>query len=404
MTINYLYLDDEPPTEVEAYIRHVKAHLPDLEIEQRAPKQFTEQMDLIQKRQAQATTDEGLFHGLILDFRLSEKVDWSAKNTEVKDAEVKDAGLKAGYNAPTLAQEIRNRATDLLMRSFPIVLWSTDEKLNRSYWKDDTSHDLFDARVIKQQLIDNPEYAKATALKLASLVTGYKEILDASSTTKERPVQLLRVEGVPLILDPRIAIYLIKGPADNPAHEQARFIISQLLETPNSVLIDKRLLAARLGIDTSEGKSPGLTRLVDSLFLEASYKGPFSTGWPCWWLPLIEQLWDSWSNTPGSLRELTAEERVAFLKEHSGINDIEPAQPIDKAEYTCFWTICQATLKPLDARDGFIINRPLAYPWQEPQYVSFHAVIEGIAEEKKISLDPLEESRYQRVKKRFTRR
>jgi hypothetical protein len=73
MKIKYLYLDDEPTTEVEVYIRRVKAHYPDLEIELRAPKQFTEQMDLIQGRQSQSTTEEGLFHGLILDFRLSER-------------------------------------------------------------------------------------------------------------------------------------------------------------------------------------------------------------------------------------------------------------------------------------------------------------------------------------------
>lgn len=394
MKIKYLYLDDEPKSEVEAYIRKVNAHHPDLEIELRAPKQFSEQMDLIQNRQAQTTIEDGLFHGLILDFRLSEKADWS----------IGDAGVKAGYNAPTLAQEIRNRATDVVLHSFPITLWSTDEKLNNSYWKDDTSHDLFDARVIKQRLIDEPEYAKATAQKLISLVTGYRSILEHSTTEKERPVKLLKIEGHPGMLDPRMESYLVKGPVDNPAHEQARFLTSQLLEIPNSALINERILAARLGIDIDEGKSPGFAQLINSNFLEASYKGPFSAGWPCWWQPLVDEAWSSWPENPGPLRELTARQRVDFLKKHFNIDSIEAAQPIELAENTRFWTICQATLKPLDMRDGFIINRPLAYAWQDPLYVSFYAVIERIAEEKKISLDPLEESRYQRVKKRFIRR
>ncbi|GAB3761447.1 hypothetical protein [Spirosoma pomorum] len=394
MKIKYLYLDDEPASEVEAYIRKVKAHNSDLEIELCSPKQFTEQMDQIQNRQVKSTIEDGFFHGLILDFRLSEKADLSAGDT----------GLKAGYNAPTLAQEIRNRSTDGILPSFPIVLWSTHDKLNKAFWKDDTSHDLFDARVIKQQLIDESAYAKVTAQKLVALVDGYKRIVENSVTSIERPAQLLVVEQQPGMLDPRMETYLAKAPIDNPAHEQARFLISQLLEIPNSALINEQIIAARLGIDINEGNSPGFSRLLEISFADALYRGPFSSGWSCWWQPLVDEIWTSFPHKLGPLREVTAEERVSFLKNHFEVDDIQAARPIDNAEYTCFWTICQATKQPLDTRDGFIVSRPLSYAWQDPLYVSFFAIIEGIAEERNINLDPLEESRYKRVKKQFTRR
>lgn len=48
-----------------------------------------------------------------------------------------------------------------------------------------------------------------------------------------------------------------------------------------------------------------------------------------------------------------------------------------------FWTICQTTLKALDPLEGFELLQRNLYPWQEQEYISFEAILQGSDKYKK---------------------
>ena len=91
--------------------------------------------------------------GLMLDLRLEDGIN----------------GIE--YKGSTLAQEIRTRQKEGKMRSFPIILFSANSKLQESL--DKTAKDLFDFIQEKGKL-DIPEAIKKFRNILLSLSNGYK--------------------------------------------------------------------------------------------------------------------------------------------------------------------------------------------------------------------------------------
>mgnify|MGYP004517584865 CR=1 FL=1 len=383
MKIRYLYIDDELKSSVAPFTEAVE-EFGQIAIEHIAPLPYEDQIqDIIQRQRA------GEFDGLILDLRLDKIANWNPKDKVNK---------AVNYRGATLAQEIRTRTTegpDSGLSPFPIVLWSTEDYLEESYWRDNTSHDLFDLRVVKQHIQQIENFASRLSGQLVDLVKGYNIISSFSEEKSTRPFELLNIDVFEL-LDMAIAGHLVDSIFAKPVHEQARFILRQLLETPNNSLINDEILAARLGLDIN--RSPDFSKLVDSLFAKARYKGPFSDGWPCWWFSEIEDIWESVLQADDSLREMTASERVELLKQRSSLTELIAATPPLFAKSTSYWTICKATRKPIDITDGFKIRRQPSHPWQNPFYVSLEGVIEGFAEEKNIKISPLDEQRYEHAK------
>lgn len=382
---NYLYLDDEPKTTVNAYIRAVQTEVEGLGIAHLHPKPYDAQIKALV-----IASNSGELDGLILDLRLDQFY---------KDADPEKE--KADYRAATLAQEIRTRATEDDIRAFPIVLWSTEPKLRKSYDADDTSHDLFDLKSVKVD-IEDPKQARRIAKKLLALVTGYEKISRLRLLPSTLPFNYLGFDTEPIFLDSRIYVNLISLPRVLPTHEYSRFVIRELLENAGP-LVNEWILAARLGIDLGENqeKSPGFSEVVEKLFSSATYSGPFSEGWPNWWFALIEQAWRELPNCPGSLRSTPAEIRVEFLKKVSGITTIVAATPELPSERSTFWTVCHATFRPIDPRDGYLIDKQPKYQWQDREYVSFSAILNKEIDSKKIRIDALEEERYKRTKSKL---
>lgn len=374
----YIYLDDEPSTRVGGYRRAVQSEAYGLSIVHEHPKPYENQIQALA-----AAHKAGNLDGLILDLRL----DLMHENDDPE----KD---KANYRAATLAQEIRTRATEGDMPSYPIVLWSTNEKLRKSYDTDDTSHDLFDLKSVKDDILDEGS-AKYIAEKLVALAEGYKSVTALRKTKPDELFIYLGFNKKPIFLDERIYIHLRSQDGPLPTHEYARFIVRELLETAGP-LVDKDALAARLGIDLKQ--SPGFDQLVETLFADAGYKGPFNGGWPNWWFAIVEEIWRNLPGCPGALRNLAAEKRVEFLKQTTGISEITDAKVAFANERTTFWTVCQATLRPLDPRDGYLIDKQPKYPWQDREYVSFYALLNRANVAKKIKIDALEEDRFKRAK------
>jgi hypothetical protein len=368
MSIKYLYLDDEDPKTVRPYTRQILSKNTNLAIEHLPPLSYDKQIRLLQ-------TEE--YDGLILDLRLDQNSNWQDDTDKTK----------AMYRAATLAQEMRTRAAEG-GKDFPIILWSTDEKLRKSYLKDDTSHDLFDLKCVKSD-IEDTNLAKEIAVQLVSLAEGYKSI------SKSKKIRQLLAFEESSFLDPRILAYLEELLQRHaPPHEYARFVLKDLLDT-SGPLIDERTSAARLGVDM--GKSKDWPTLLGKL-KKSTYQGVFKEGWPRWWAYYIEEWWDALSKDMPPLRSTPAAERVARLQKKFRLKELTKAEPIRPDYSQAYWTICQATQRPLDPRDGFVLDVETKL-WQSKEYVSSHAELTGERQRKGLRLDPLEVARVSRLKK-----
>lgn len=365
--MTYLYLDDEITTSLRSYVRRVAPKEGDLTIETVRPSAFAEQIEAAMR---------GSFDGMILDLRL--------------DKVAGEDGVQADYRAPALAQEIRTRAAEELLdedgtgdenrgrSEFPIALWSTDMRLRQSYDRDKTSHDLFDLLCVKEHLVStdpsvpDEEKAPAVAQRLRSLVTGYQTIKALRDETDEGDEQFFRFLGFdapPDGVDERLYRYVLSEapPRERPAHEYARFIQREVLESAGP-LLDRQTVAARLGVDVAGSDDFG--ELLGR-FDEAAYSGVFHEGWPRWWSDVVEEVAEVLIGA--SLRPLTAPERVEHLSAATGLDGLVAAEPITADDTTDFWVVCQATNRPLNPRDGFVLETGRRYPWQRDKYVSRYA-------------------------------
>ncbi|HEX8429324.1 hypothetical protein [Hymenobacter sp.] len=374
--VNYLCVDDAGDTATHSYLDFISDQDERLNIEPSEPDEFSLQLTNLKEK---IRPDEGVgFDGLLLDLRL--------------DGE----GSKAHYRAPALAQEIHTRAVED-KDGFPIcplVLWSNDEKLDDSYWPDDTSHDLFDLTIFKEKLADlDVKYARKTARKLISLADGYSQIIALQETGFDRISRLLDKSSAFLrVIDPRIALPLGEAIGDASVYDQARFIHQQLLTIPNSALVSSEILAARLGLDIRDVKD--FDDLAEKLFPNARYTGAFAYGWPCWWVSGVEKGWANLAECPGPLRTTGAEKRVECIKRNSDRQDIHPATTIELTTSTTFWTICQITRQPLDPMEGYAVDKQL-YPWQNTKYVSLHGKLSGGRKADRTKIDPLDIERFE---------
>lgn len=368
---NYIYLDDEDSQEVGPIIGDVTDLTKGLKIELLKPRPFAEQMEIFGQQE---------YDGILLDLRLDEY------------------GDKVGYRATSLAQEIRTRAAEGAM-DVPIVLWSTDARLDSSYNRDNTGHDLFDLKCVKGNISKDENYALNIGRRMISLSGGYKQISKNQRDSQNRQGEAL-VRSLCLlpdfvsILDPRILMPFLNNKDFIPAHELARFILCHLLEHPGP-LIDIHWVAARLGI--SVPSSPDFVQVLDAMGATTLYSGVFNEGWQRWWATQIQEWWQNLEDCPGSLRAIPASARVKFLRKTLGIEGLVAAVPIKEQYSANFWTICQVTKLPLDPRDGFVLHSEFDHPWQERLYISAVAAFNGGVRRAGLQLDPLEIDRFRRL-------
>ncbi len=295
------------------------------------------------------------YDGLLLDLRTDE----FSKNSN--------------FTGSVWGQHVRDLATDpkLNVKDVPIVLFSTDEKLRATYFKDLTSNNIFDRFLTKG---NSPYNAK---IKLISLANGYQEISKEKNFNKLLNIDIIN-------LDPRI-FSRFEGGEDIPSHEYAQMILKDLIYA-KGVLINEKYLAARLGIDKDSSAD---WEKVRSAFDVAKYKGVFSDGWNRWWMFNVDKIFNEISGT--FLSYLDAKERVLILKEKLQLKNINVPELIEKNKSYDYWTVCKALKKPLDPHEAFkVYTRSEPKPWQEYEYISLSAWLEKspIIEEKNIVIHP----------------
>ena len=370
----YLYLDDAERYQLEPFTEPINRLADGPSIELRRPKKFDGQVEDLKTL--------GDFDGLILDLLLHQIAN--------------EQGEKANYRGTTLAQHLRTLGTEGTLKEFPIVLWSDAEKLEKAYNSDASAHDLFDM-TYRKEMLEEEGSRTHVARQLEALVTGYRLIRQLRAANGQL-YKFLGLESAGT-LDPRINDFFNQGKRA-PIHEYARFILRELLLV-QGVLIDEETLAARLGIDVEA--SNDWEKLKALLGLSA-YQGVFKEGWPRWWASGIETWWRSLNGATPVLRSAPAAERVSLIGKYTKLQNLSAVLPIGEGYSTACWTICQATHKPLDPRDGLIIDRSNARLWQDKLYVSLKAELTSERKLAGLKLDPLDKERLPRLKARLKRR
>lgn len=348
--IKYLYIDDESNETVNSFTEGLKND--NLSIEYKHVDEINSKDFFINNLKD--------YDGLLLDLRTDE----FSKNSN--------------FTGSVWGQHVRDLSTDpkLNVKDVPIVLFSTDDKLRATYFKDLTSNNIFDRFLTKGNSPNN------AIIKLISLAKGYQEISKEKDFNKLLNIDIIN-------LDPRI-FSRFEGGEDIPSHEYAQMILKDLIYA-KGVLINEKYLAARLGIDKDTSAD---WEKVKSVFDVAKYKGVFSDGWDRWWMFAVDKIFNEISGT--FLTYLDAKERVTNLKEKLGLTNLNYPEPIDKNESYDYWTVCKALKKPLDSHEAFkVYTRSEPKTWQEYEYISLFAWLEKspTIEEKNISIHPMDKER-----------
>lgn len=361
MSVHYIYIDDDPNSNNKIQGFEKKDHL-SIETVQHEDS-WELQMGFLKQK-------ESSIDGLILDLKLD---DLPNKNDQ-----------RANFRGTSLAQEIRTRQKEGVLNSFPIVLFSANDKIKLSL--ENSGKDLFDICIDKSNIsIESFSYYTP---KLIALAEGYKTITDSK--------QLNNIFNQEVsYLDSRFVSEYEKIKC-SPTHVQARFLITEFLEK-QGLLIDEDVLASRLGIDKTSSQDWELLKAKLSC---VQYRGVFCEGWQRWWAHMVEIWWNNEVISETSLRSLSAHNRVDYIKESTGLGKLQAAERIEKCDSEEFWTICKAYNRPLDPIDGLLIeDQDNLYPWQEPEYVSIDAALKkrnvelwhGIADVEKGRFDELKE-------------
>lgn len=347
--IKYLYIDDEDDDSIISLMNGFNdRELIEVDrLEIKRGMEFSELIKLILNN-----IENKQYKGLLIDLRLDG-----------------DGTDRLNYSAISISAELRSIAARKEIISFPIVLCSTDSKIQATYDADKTSQDLFDYTFRKSY---SPNYNKVTT-KLYSLANGYDDL-----DNEDYEIQNIFDRDDLNELDSRI----FDSIDDNKIvpYDIAHFTINTLFHYSNP-LINEAILAARLGIDKNKSKD-SWERLKNQLE-STKYTGLFSGGWDRWWADKVVTKFKE--ITGKDLPFLSAKERVELLSMKFKINDLIPASPIKYNVSTEFWTICEAYKMPLDPLEGFIIKtKEILKPWQDQKYISFDAILERIGKSKGI--------------------
>lgn len=361
----YIYIDDE----IDGSIKSLISGFNDtglIEVHQLLIKKRLSFSDLESKIKQKLTTEA--YDGLLIDLRL----DGGGPN----DLE---------YSAISISSELRAICARRELKSFPIVLCSTLEKIIETYKSDKTSHDLFDYTFRKSE---GPDYERFSR-KLKALAEGYKTLSFAANSLN----QIFQREDLKN-LDQRIFERFYNQDIIVP-YDFAHFTVKTLFHCTNP-LIKETVLAARLGVNI-QASGAYWTELL-SKFEDCKFNGLFSAGWNRWWADLLNKKLKSISEKNFSF--LKAEERVAILKEAFTVDGIVAAEPVKFNKSSEFWTICEATKCPIDPLEGFKVKLSHELKsWQEPKYISIYAALERIGADKGIEPHYSEQERIEEQKR-----
>lgn len=314
--------------------------------------------------------------GLILDLKLDDCLNENKK--------------RATFRGSTLAQEIRSRQKENLIKQMPIILFSANDKVKSSLEK--AGIDIFDLFIDKGSV--NVTTFNIYSKQLEALSESYK-LIDQSKDIILNSILEIDIEE----LDIRF-IETLNSLLQNPLHIILGFILNQLILKPG-LLVNEDLLAARLGVDKYRSKD--WNSLIEIISQTCKYNGVLSKGWERWWMCLVEKWWYENISTQ-HLRTVSAQDRVKLICDVTNLKDLVAAEKIEYAKSDEFWCVCKGLNKPLDPLDGLLIaNQDHLYIWQDQEYVSVYAALMRINRGEWQNIAAVEQGKFETLKRIYSK-
>jgi len=373
MAYKYYYIDDDSMETIKEIAKGLSSFSEQLEVEPYQHKIWSEELSFLLDNQEQ-------YNGLILDWSLTRK------NQE---------GEEADFDVEALAQQLRKYAVEKrrFKKSFPIILCSAKLRFRQVFEKESTTHDLFDGVYEKEQFSDDKSNVTR---ELISLAHGYETMNDKLkySAPLNSSLQLLGEKDQSPI-DVRVVTHLRKLIDENkPGHVIARFILESIVK-PNGILVDKYLLASRLGLDVLSEDGHKAFEKFKKKIEKLSYSGIFGDGWERWWMSKISDWWDD--NFENNLGDISGPDKVELLNKKFKASLI-PAEKTGKSVSNYFWVTCFETNRPISIKDSVLKEeKSKNFDWIEDEYFSIEAALEKEQNE----LNILERERIKKLKKMF---
>ncbi|MCG2578046.1 hypothetical protein LZ012_13710 [Dechloromonas sp. XY25] len=273
--------------------------------------------------------------------------------------------LLVSYKASTLAQYLRDLASDDGNQDFPIVLHSAEEKIREYFHPEKTAHDLFDHIIKKTARKDADEEKR----KLDALTEGYARLLELRPYN-EKLFEIFGLDQRREYLINHQEIHDLAATTKIP-HIFARFLLKRLINR-NGILIDELTVLARCGIKAGDA---GKALIFDELRrLGAHYSGVFCGFRSMWWRLTVETALEEWLG--GVVNSFTAQERTAILAKKFGYA-FEPAKSAwsnstnERITHVC--SICErATL----VAHSVAVHEQLSGPLVERRRICFNCIQE----------------------------
>lgn len=367
MKYKVLYIDDETTERSRTYADGLST-LGKIEILINKPTDY-------EKLLTELIKGQGSFDALILDLKLDGN---------------QQGDRTATYTAPSIAAGIRSKFFNDggFTNEFPIFLISSNENLKKYFDPDTSSHDLFDFTFTKTNVgKDGVQHEQI----IVSFIEAYQTIQEDKTNFSK----ILSLDEDNQITERIFTSRFLFGEVTSIT-EISQYIFDEVI-MKNGILIDEDVLAARLGVNYKE--SEDWQRMLD-LLSDVKYSGVFSSSLNRWWSEEVLSWWDhNFPKTP--LIRLNAVERVKLIKENFRLTEIIDAKPIDKTSSTKFWTVCEAYKKPLDPKDGFLIDGNYLYPWQDKRYLSLDSILEREAKNQGLRIHPAEKERFNEIKQEY---
>lgn len=291
--------------------------------------------------------------------------EWDSIDGLILDLKLDGGGENSThFSATSLAQWIASYVVAEEKAAKPIVLLSSDLQCAK-YKVDITSHDLFDMVLERNHDLEWHDFAN----KLKVLAEDYCVLNHNKKLT-----DLLQNDSIDFA-STYFAPFL--NPTKFNVSQFASFILNDLFKHPG-LLISEELLAARFGVDIDKSGDSWKT-FKEKYLRVARYKGIFYQIKECYWSKKALDIFYELSGGR-SAASMTTIQRVNKLKTMMAedAKDLVAYEPDDKSISTYCWAIDEATRKPLDSSEGYmILEEGGLKPWQEPRFLSFDTIESG---------------------------
>lgn len=295
-----------------------------------------------------STMKEGQFQAFLMDYRLTSG--------------------KGEFDAPSLAGMVRTQVADgKTSINAPIILITGENQLS-VVKMDQEDQNLYDYVIPKEVFLkDIGRYS----LLIREFIRAY-EILKTSGKNIEIVLGIGKEEKDQLV-DYRLEDEYLKLKDD--LYACSHFLTNYFVRS-NGSLIDRRILAARLGIDMDKS-GESWEKLLKVLEDEGCrYTGIMSNSFEKWWMEKVRAWWQKTIPEMTNFKYEGATSRVELLNKKTCLTLVK-AEPIEAEMSQEYWTVCVATGGPLDPSDGFVCNRRFRREWEENEYISLRGALDN---------------------------